>query len=70
MAWRRDPFYLQQNKEKQMSALILFGVAVPVALTLSVWSDVRSIEETINKRKLDASLLSMPGDYHTVRKED
>ena len=53
-----------------MSALILFGVAVPVALTLSVWSDVRSIEETINKRKLDASLLSMPGDYHTVGKED
>jgi hypothetical protein len=53
-----------------MSALILFGVAVPVVLTLSVWSDVRSIEETINKRKLDASLLSMPGDYHTVGKED
>jgi hypothetical protein len=53
-----------------MSALILFGVAVPVALTLSVWSDVRSIEETINKRKLDASLLSMPGNYHTVCKED
>jgi hypothetical protein len=53
-----------------MSALILFGVAVPVALTLAVWSDVRSIEETINKRKFDASLLSMPGDYHTVRSED
>ena len=51
-----------------MSGLILFGVAVPVVLTLSVWSDV--IEETINKRKLDASLLSMPGDYHTVGKED
>jgi ABC-type antimicrobial peptide transport system permease subunit len=53
-----------------MSALILFGIAVPVALILSVWSDVRSIEETINKRKHHASLLSMPGDYHTVRKED
>jgi hypothetical protein len=54
-----------------MSALILFGISVvPIALTLSVWSDVRSIEETINKRKLDASLLSMPGNYHTVRKED
>ena len=53
-----------------MYALILFGVAVPVVLTLSVWSDVRSIEETVNKRKLDASLLNMPGDYHTVRKED
>jgi hypothetical protein len=33
--------------------LILFAIAVPVALTLSVWSDVRSIEETINKRKLE-----------------
>jgi hypothetical protein len=53
-----------------VSALILFGVAIPLALTLSVWSDVRSIEETINKRKLDARLLSMPGDYHTDRKED
>jgi hypothetical protein len=70
MAWRRDPFYLQQERRRKMFALILFGIAVPVALTLSVWSDVRSIEETINKRKLDASLLSMPGDYHTVRKED
>jgi hypothetical protein len=53
-----------------VSALILFGVAIPLAPTLSVWSDVKSIEETINKRKVDASLLSMPGDYHTVRKED
>jgi hypothetical protein len=53
-----------------VSALILFGVAVPVALILSVWSDVGSIEETINKRKMDASFLSMPGDYHTARKED
>jgi hypothetical protein len=71
MAWRCDPSYLQQNKESKMSALILFGISVvPIALTLSVWSDVRSIEETINKRKLDASLLSMPGNYHTVRKED
>ncbi|MFZ0148546.1 MAG: hypothetical protein WAM72_09415, partial [Xanthobacteraceae bacterium] len=59
-----------KTRRSKMSALILFGVAVPVVLTLSVWSDVRSIEETINKRKLDASLLSMPGDYHTVRKED
>jgi hypothetical protein len=32
-----------------VSALILFGVAIPLALTLSVWSDVRSIEKTINK---------------------
>jgi hypothetical protein len=53
-----------------VSALILFGVAVPVALILSVWSDVRSIEETINKRKVNARFLSIPGDYHTVRKED
>ena len=53
-----------------MSALILFGVGIPVVLILSVWSDVRSIEETVNKRKLDTSLLSTPGDYHTVRKED
>jgi hypothetical protein len=53
-----------------VSALILFAIAVPLTLTLSVWSDVRSIEEAINKRRLAASLLSMPGDYHTVRKED
>ena len=70
MAWRRDPSYLQQNKEKQNVRLDFIRRRCPLALTLSVWSDVRSIEETINKRKLDASLLSMPGDYHTVRKED
>jgi hypothetical protein len=58
------------TKRRTVSALILFAIAVPVALTLSVWSDVRSIEETINKRKLEARLLSMPGDYHTDRKED
>jgi hypothetical protein len=43
-----------------MSASILFVGAIPVALAL--WSDVRSTEETINTRKLDASLLGMPGD--------
>ena len=61
---------MELTRRSKVSALILFGVAIPLALTLSVWSDVRSIEETMNKRKVDASLLSMPGDYHTVRKED
>jgi len=33
-----------------MPALILFVGAIPVALTLSVWSDVKSIEENIKQR--------------------
>ena len=57
-----------------MSALIAFVVGVPIAVTLSVWSDVGTIQETIEKRKLDASLSGMPGDYHThydqARRED
>jgi hypothetical protein len=61
---------MELTRRSKVSALILFAIAVPLTLTLSVWSDVRSIEEAINKRRLAASLLSMPGDYHTVRKED
>ena len=49
-----------------MAALIAFVTGVPIAVMLSVWSDVGTIQETINKRKLDASLSGMPGDYHTL----
>ena len=57
-----------------MAALIAFVAGVPIAVMLSVWSDVGTIQETINQRKLDASLSGMPGDYHTAydeaRRED
>ena len=47
-----------------MAALIALVAGVPIAVMLSVWSDVGAIQETIEKRKLDASLSGMPGDYH------
>ena len=57
-----------------MAALIAFVAGVPIAVMLSVWSDVGTIQETINKRKLDARLSGMPGGYHTLydqaRRED
>jgi hypothetical protein len=49
--------------------LITFVTAVPITHALSVWSHVGTIQETIKKRKLDASHLGMPGDYHTVYDE-
>jgi hypothetical protein len=52
-----------------MPAQIQFVAAIPPAGILTVWSDVSGIQETINKRKLDASLLGMPGDYHTLYDE-
>jgi hypothetical protein len=65
---------LEQAKRSKMAALIAFVVGVPIAVMLSVWSDVGTIQESIEKRKLDASLLGMPGDYHThydqARRED
>jgi hypothetical protein len=67
IAWRCHPSYLSTKQgEAKMATLIAFVVGVPIAAMLSVWSDVGTIQETINKRKLDASLLSMPGDYHTL----
>ena len=57
-----------------MAALIAFVAGVPIAAMLAVWSDVGTIQETINERKHDASPLGMPGDYHTAydeaRRED
>jgi hypothetical protein len=52
-----------------MAAMIALVTVVPVALMASVWSDVQSVQETIEKRKLDASNLSMPGDYDTLYDE-
>jgi hypothetical protein len=49
-----------------MAVLIALVSVVPVAVMVSVWSDVQSVQETIEKRKLDASNLGMPGDYHTL----
>jgi hypothetical protein len=57
-----------------MAALIALVTVVPVAVMASVWSDVQSVQETIENRKQDASQLGMPGDYHTLydeaRRED
>jgi hypothetical protein len=57
-----------------MAALIAFVAGVPIAAMLAVWSDVGTIQETINERKHDASHLGMPSDYHTAydeaRRED
>jgi hypothetical protein len=52
-----------------MAALIAFVAGVPIAVMLSVWSDVGTLQETINKRKLDASLSGMPGNYYTAYDE-
>jgi hypothetical protein len=49
-----------------MAALIAIVTVVPLAVMASVWSDVGTIQETIEKRKLDASAMGMPGDYHTL----
>ena len=48
-----------------MADLVLLIAVVP-AIALSVWSDVGSVHEAIEKRKLDASNLGLPGDYHTL----
>jgi hypothetical protein len=48
-----------------MAHLVLLIAAVP-AIALSVWFDVGSVHEGIEKRSLDASNLSLPGDYHTL----
>ena len=52
-----------------MAALIALVAVVPVAVMASVWSDVQSVQQTIEKRKLDASNLALPGDYHTLYDE-
>lgn len=49
-----------------MAALIAVVTIVPIAVMASVWSEVQSVQQTIEKRKLDASNLGMPGDYHTL----
>ena len=49
-----------------MAALVLLMAAVPATVAISVWSDQGSVREAIEKRKLDASNLSLPGDYHTL----
>jgi hypothetical protein len=52
-----------------MAALIGLVTVVPVAVIASVWSDLQSVQETIEKRKQDAGQLGMPGDYHTLYDE-
>jgi hypothetical protein len=52
-----------------MAAVIALVTVVPVAVMASVWSDVQSIQEIIEKRKQDAGQLGMPGDYHTLYDE-
>jgi hypothetical protein len=52
-----------------MAALIGLVTVVPVAVIASVWSDLQSVQETIEKRKQDAGQLGMPGDYQTLYDE-
>jgi hypothetical protein len=51
-----------------MAALVLIiaVAAVPTAIALSIWSNVGSVHEAMEKRKLDASNLGLPGDYHRL----
>ena len=49
-----------------MARLIVLMTFVPIAMVASVWSDFQSVQKTIENRKLDASNLGMPGDYHTL----
>jgi hypothetical protein len=67
IARRLDRCKLQTEQKEglTMADLFLLIAAVP-AIALSVWSDVGSVHEAIEKRKLDASNLSLPGDYHTL----
>ena len=52
-----------------MVAVIALVTVVPMAVMASVWSDVQTVQETIEQRKQDASQLGMPGDYHTLYDE-
>jgi hypothetical protein len=49
-----------------MPALVSRVAAVPISIALLIWSDVGSVQEAIEKRKLDARNFGMPGDYHTL----
>ena len=49
-----------------MAASVLLITAVAATVAISVLSDVGSVHEAIEKRKLDASNLSLPGDYHAL----
>ena len=49
-----------------MAALISIIAAVPISIALLIWSDVGSVHEAMEKRKLDASNLGLPGDYHRL----
>jgi hypothetical protein len=53
-----------------MAAWIVLVTFVPIAMIESVWSDFQSVQETIEIRKLDASNLALPGDYHTLYHEE
>jgi hypothetical protein len=52
-----------------MAAWIVLVTFVPIAMIESVWSDFQSVQETIENRKLDASNLALPGDYHALHDE-
>jgi hypothetical protein len=49
-----------------MTAVIALVTVMPIAVMASVWSDFQSVQQNIENRKLDASNLGMPGDYHTL----
>jgi hypothetical protein len=52
-----------------MAPLIALVTVVQIGVIASVWSGFQSVQETIENRKLDASNLGMPGDYHTLYDE-
>jgi hypothetical protein len=55
------------SKTKQGEAAVIGLVTVvPVAVMVSVWSDVQAVQEITEQRKQDASQLGMPGNYHTL----
>jgi hypothetical protein len=52
-----------------MAALVSIVAAVPISIALLIWSDVGSVHEAMEKRKLDARNFGMPGNYHTLYDE-
>jgi hypothetical protein len=74
MALRPSAPYLQGKqgekiRRRKMAAWIVLVTFVPIAMIESVWSDFQSVQETIENRKLDASNLALPGDYHALHDE-
>jgi hypothetical protein len=55
----------KQIRIRKMADLSAFVITVPIVVTLLIWSAVSSDQQTINERKHDASLMGVPGYYHS-----